>query len=197
VGKGASTRTAILDDAVQVASEVGLSGLTIGRLAEHTHMSKSGLFAHFRSKEALELDVLEHARERFIDTVIRPALGVPRGESRVRALFDGWLSWMSDVFAGGCIFVAAAAELDDRPGPTRDALVRSERDWLELMATVAATAVTEGDFRVDVDPEQFAYEMHGIMLAHHHASRLLCDDRAGERTRRAFENLVAAARRTD
>jgi AcrR family transcriptional regulator len=197
VGKGASTRTAILDDAVQVASEVGLSGLTIGRLAEHTHMSKSGLFAHFRSKEALELDVLEHARERFIDTVIRPALGVPRGESRVRALFDGWLSWMSDVLAGGCIFVAAAAELDDRPGPTRDALVRSERDWLELMATVAATAVTDGDFRADVDPEQFTYEMHGIMLAHHHASRLLRDDRAGERTRRAFENLVAAARRTD
>jgi hypothetical protein len=98
---------------------------------------------------------------------------------------------------GGCIFVAASAELDDRPGPLRDALVQSERDWLELIATVAGTAVSEGQFRADLDLDQFAYEVHGVMLAHHHASRLLRDERAEQRTRRAFDSLVAAAGRAE
>lgn len=195
MGKGLATRTAILDDAVQVASRVGLGGLTIGGLAEHAQMSKSGLFAHFRSKESLQLGVLEHARGQFIDAVVRPALAAPRGEARLRAVFEHWLAW-SRACQGGCIFVAAAAELDDQPGPAREALVRSERDWLELLATVAGTAVSEGQFGADLDCEQLAYELHGIMLAHNHATRLLRDDRAVERSRRAFESLVAAARRT-
>lgn len=193
--KGEETRQAILDEAIQVASQDGLRGLTIGQLAAHIEMSKSGLFAHFKSKESLQLEVLEHARQRFIDSVMRPALAAPRGRTRLDTLFDHWLTWTNDELNGGCIFVAAASELDDRPGPVRDALVRSERDWLDSIATIAGTAISEGEFRSDVDVEQFAYELHGIMLSHHHASRLLRDERAPERARRAYESLVEAASR--
>jgi AcrR family transcriptional regulator len=193
VGKGEVTKGAILDDAVQLASRVGLKAMSIGSLAEHTAMSKSGLFAHFRSKEQLQLDVLERAHRRFVDLVVRPALSTPRGIPRLQALFDGWLGW-SESLVGGCLFVSAAAELDDQPGPVRDALVRSELDWLELLSTVARTAIAEGQFRPDLDPEQFAYELHAITLAHQHASRLLRDPRAAERSRRAFDALINAAR---
>lgn len=189
------TRSAILDEAVQIASLVGFGGLSIGQLADQVEMSKSGLFAHFKSKEQLQLQTLERAREKFVDVVVRPALAVSRGEKRVQAMFDGWTAWTRQALDGGCIFVAAAAELDDQPGQLRDALVRNERDWLEFIATVAGTAVAEGEFRDDLDLEQFAFEVHGVMLAHHHASRLLQDSNADRRTRRAFESLLAAARR--
>jgi AcrR family transcriptional regulator len=195
VRKGEETRRAILDEAIQVASQDGLRGLTIGQLAAHIEMSKSGLFAHFKSKESLQLEVLEYARQRFIDSVMRPAFAAPRGRKRLDTLFDHWLTWTNDELNGGCLFVAAASELDDRPGPVRDALVRSERDWLDSIATIAGTAVAEGEFRDDVDVEQFAYELHGIMLSHHHASRLLHDERAPERARRAYGSLVEAASR--
>ena len=131
-GKGEMTRAAILDEAVQVAARVGFSGLSIGGLAGQVEMSKSGLFAHFRSKEQLQLQTMDRARQRFVDVVVRPALAAPRGEARVRAVFDRWLVWARQSMDAGCIFVAAAAELDDRPGPLRDALVANERDWLEL-----------------------------------------------------------------
>lgn len=196
MSKGELTKSAILDQAVHTASLVGFGGLSIGRLAESADMSKSGLFAHFQSKEQLQLQVLDRARRHFVDVVVRPALAARRGEVRVRTLLDGWLTWSGGFLDGGCIFVAASAELDDQPGELRDALVRSERDWLELLSSVAATAVDEGEFRSDLDTEQFAYEVHGVMLAHHHASRLLRDERAGERSRRAFESLVAAARQS-
>lgn len=193
MGRGDVTRGAILDDAIQLASQVGLQAMSIGSLARHTSMSKSGLFAHFRSKEQLQLDVLERAHRRFVDHVVRPALGTARGIPRLRTLFDGWLGW-SESLVGGCIFVSAAAELDDQPGAVRDSLVRSELDWLELLSTVAATAVAQGQFRTDLDPDQFAYEMHAITLAHQHASRLLRDARASEHSRRAFDALITAAR---
>lgn len=195
--KGEVTRAAILDSAVQLASRNGFGGLTIGRLADQTAMSKSGLFAHFRSKEQLQLQTLEHARQRFIDVAVRPALAAPRGVRRLRTLFAGWRSWDGAALDGGCIFVAAATELDDQPGPLRDALVHSERDWQELIATVAGTAVSEGEFHADLDTDQFAFELHGIMLAHHYATRLLRDPRADDRVHAAFESLIAAASRTD
>ena len=149
--KGEATRATILDEAVQIASRTGFDGLSIGGLAEAVEMSKSGLFAHFRSKEQLQLQTMERARERFVDIVVRPALAGPRGEKRVRAVFDGWLTWSRQALDGGCIFVAAAVELDDRPGPLRDALVANERDWLELLATVIDPDGTR--FREVRDPE--------------------------------------------
>lgn len=195
VTKGEATRIAILDEALQLTSRTGVTTLSIGGLARETGMSKSGLFAHFKSKEGLQLQVVDRARERFVDTVVRPALAAPRGERRVRALFDGWVQWERAAFDGGCIFVTLAAELDSRPGPVRDALVASERDWLELIASTAATAVSEGDFRADLDTDQFAFEVHGVMLANHHANRLMGDPTGAARGRTAFESIVDSARR--
>ncbi|MEJ7634067.1 TetR/AcrR family transcriptional regulator [Aeromicrobium sp.] len=191
MSKGQETREAILTEATTLAAKVGLTGMTIGQLAAHTGMSKSGLYAHFASKEALQIQILRHTRERFVDRVIRPALSAPRGIARLRTLFDGWLAWSEAFEDGGCLFVAACSELDDRPGPVRDALVRDELDWLELIATVTAAAVSEGQLRADTDVHQVAYELHALTLAHQHASRMLQDPRAPERVHRAFDSIIA------
>ena len=195
MGKGEDTRDAILERAVQLASEVGLDGLTIGRLASALDLSKSGLFAHFASKEGLQLATLDRAAERFTEVVIRPALEAPRGEPRLRALVERWLAWPVEVpQPGGCIFVQAAVELDDRPGPARERLVALQREWLRVLATAVKSGVAQGHFRRDVDPEQVAFELYGIMLSTHHASRLLGDPRATTRARRAVERLFASCR---
>jgi AcrR family transcriptional regulator len=193
VSKGQQTRTAILDEAVGLASRVGFNALTIGQLAESTGMSKSGLFAHFRSKETLQLETLERGRERFTDVVIRPTLAAPRGIGRVRALVDNRLVWETEALQGGCIFVTGSIEYDDQPGPMRDALVRNQRDWAEFIATVAGTAVSEGDFRADLDTEQFAFTLQGLMYAYHHTARLLKDPKSLGHTRAVLEQLLAAS----
>ncbi|HEU0030872.1 MAG TPA: TetR/AcrR family transcriptional regulator [Kofleriaceae bacterium] len=192
MAKGDETRQAILTRAFELANVIGVSGLTIGRLAEATGLSKSGLFAHFGSKEALEVAVVEEAARQFVQDVMVPALRQPRGEPRVRALYDRWLAWGRR--PGGCFFVGAAAELDDRPGPPRDALVQVSKDWIDALGTAAQIAITEGHFRADLDAPQFAFELYGIMLATHNFDRFLRDDRASERARTAFERLLAGAR---
>jgi AcrR family transcriptional regulator len=195
MSKGEATRQTILDHSVSLASTVGLDGLTIGRLAEELALSKSGLFAHFRSKETLQIQTLEHAGARFVDLVIRPSLATPRGESRIRAAFRLWMDWpRKSGLPGGCLFVAAAAELDDQPGAARDHLVAQQRQWLALLANVVRGAITEGHFRAEVEPEQFAQDLYGVMLACFLSQRLLADPDAGRRARTAFENLVLAAR---
>jgi AcrR family transcriptional regulator len=195
VRKGEQTREAILERALALASRVGLSGLTIGTLAEDLGLSKSGLFAHFASKEALLVQMLERAAERFAEVVVTPALAAPRGEARIRALFERFLRWPELVpQPGGCIFVAASVELDDQPGPARDAVVRFRKQWLAFIAGAVQRAVEAGHFHPKVDPEQFAFEMAGIWLVWHHDSRLLGDPRATERASRAFEALLASSR---
>ena len=194
MSKGNETRQAVLDEAARAASRVGLGGLTIGSLAATTELSKSGLFAHFQSKEALQLQLLDHTRTRFIDLVVRPSLAAPRGEPRVRELFSRWLAWDADALPGGCLFIAASAEFDAQPGPVRDRLAQDQRDWMDTMAQVFRTGIVEGHFRPDADPDQFAYDLHGVMLAFHHASRLLGDPDAAARATRAFEALLVAAR---
>jgi AcrR family transcriptional regulator len=193
MGKGQATREAILDHAVQLARRIGLEGLTIGRLAEDLDLSKSGLFAHFRSKEALQVQVLESAAMRFVATVLRPALEIRRGEPRVRALFERWLDW--ERRPGGCVFVQAAADLDDRDGPARERLVQLQCDWLDAIATTAGGAIREGHFKASLDPRQFAHDLNGIILAYHHAARLLRQPDAEQRARTAFETLLRAARK--
>ena len=194
MGKGEQTRGAILEHAIGVASAKGLEGLTIGRLAEALDLSKSGLFAHFSSKEALQVATLDRAAEKFVEAVIRPALARPRGTPRLRALFERWLRWPQEVpQPGGCIFVQAAVELDDRPGPARERLVALQREFMSTIARAAKGAVEEGHLPRGTDPEQFAFELYGIMLSTHHASRLLDDARAAQRARRAFERLITAA----
>jgi AcrR family transcriptional regulator len=195
VRKGERTRGAILDGALKLASELGLEGLTLGRLADELDLSKSGLFAHFASKENLQVQTLDRAAERFTEVVVRPAIATPAGEKRLRVLFERWLEWPRRVpQPGGCIFMAAAAELDDRPGPARDRLVELQRQWRATLARAVKRAQETGDFRRDLDPEQLAFELQGIGLAWHESGRLLRDPRALERARTAFERLLAGAR---
>ena len=196
--KGETTRETILRHAVGLASRVGLSGLSIGRLAQELDLSKSGLFSHFHSKEALQIQVLEYGAARFVENVVKPALEAPRGIPRIQALFDRWLAWsQSDPLSGGCFFVAMVTDLDDRPGPSRDLLVRLQRNWMDFLAGLVSAVCREGQFRPDTDPEQFANDMYGVLLAYHHASRLLDDPAAEERARRALGALVDARRTAD
>ncbi len=193
VRKGEVTRDTILDHAIQLARRVGLEGLTIGKLAADLDLSKSGLFAHFRSKEALQVQVLDGAAARFVATVLQPALAAPRGEPRVRALFERWLEW--EQRPGGCVFVQAAADLDDRDGPARERLVTLQTEWLAAIATTVRGAIREGHFRTSLDPWQFAHELNGTILAYHHAARLLRASDAEARARTAFDRQLRAARK--
>ena len=193
--KGEQTRDAILEGALKLASRVGLEGLSIGMLAEELQLSKSGLFAHFGSKEALQLGTIEYAAQQFSELVVRPALTTARGEPRLRALFEAFLRWPERVpQPGGCIFIAAAVEFDDRPGPVRDLLRKYWKARLAFFAGAARRTIDEGHFRRDLDPERFAFQVDGIVLSYHYASRLLGDAKAREHARAAFEALVAGAR---
>jgi AcrR family transcriptional regulator len=193
--KGEATRERILESALELASTEGLTGLSIGRLADRNRMSKSGLFAHFRSKEGLQLDVLELAVARFRESVFTPALRADRGEPRLRALFMHWLEWVDQqTLPGGCLLTAAAVELDDQPGAARDTLVDAQRQWAETLARAVRIAIEERHFRADVDPPLFAFQLHSIVLGYHHARRLVRDPHAGRRAREAFEALAASAR---
>jgi AcrR family transcriptional regulator len=192
VTKGEETRQAILARAFELATVVGVSHVTIGRLAEETKLSKSGLFAHFGSKEALDVAIVEEASRQFVQSVMVPALREPRGEPRVRALFENWIEWGQR--PGGCFFVGACAELDDRPGPPRDALIHASRDWIDELAKAARIAIREGHFASATDAEQFAFELYGIMLSCHQFSRFLREPDALARARAAFERLVVSSR---
>jgi len=192
VSKGDATRQAILARAFELATVIGVSGLTIGRLAEATGLSKSGLFAHFGSKEALEVAVVEEASRQFVQDVMVPALRKPRGEPRLRALFENWLRWGDR--PGGCFFVGASTELDDRPGPPRDALCRGIKDWVDELAKAVRIAISEGHFKSDVNPEQLAFDIYAIMLGMHTFHRFLRDPAALARTRTAFDRLLAGSR---
>jgi len=192
VSKGEQTRQAILGRAFELATVVGVSGLSIGRLAEEMGLSKSGLFAHFGSKEALEVAVVEEARRQFVQEVMVPALAHARGEPRVRELFERWLRWGHR--PGGCFFVGASAELDDRPGPPRDALVQAIKDWLDSISTAIRIAISEGHFRSDVDADQLAFEVYSIMYGAHTFFRFLRDPGAIARARAALDRLIISAR---
>jgi len=192
MGRGDATREVILEEAERLARRVGLGGLTIGSLATSTALSKSGLFAHFGSKESLQLQVLEYTSDRFIREVVRPAVRLPRGEPRLRALFENWLEW--DSAPGGCLLASSSFELDDQSGPVRERLVSDQRDWLDTLAMIVSGGITEGQFRPDVDPRQLAQDIVGVMLAFHVTSRLLHDPEAGPRARRGLDALLTAAR---
>ncbi len=194
MSKGDDTRERILDRAFRMASRDGLEGLSIGGLAEALAMSKSGLFAHFGSKEELQLEVLRAAARRFEDAVVRPAFRAPRGTPRIRQLLDNWVRWAnSPEAAGGCVFVTAAVELDDRAGRPRDFLVETQRQLQEAFARSARLAIEAGHFRKDLDCVQFSFEFYGLLLGYHHAKRLFRDPRAETALRTGFARLLADA----
>jgi len=197
MSRGETTRSRIVETALRAASVDGIEGITLGKVAADVGMSKSGLFAHFDSKEALQVDVLTAAAEKFTQVVVTPAFTAPRGEPRVRALFERWLEWeQHESLPGGCVFMHAAAELDDRPGPARDTLVEQQRRWLETLAKAVQMAIDIGHFRTDIDPSLTAFQLYGIVLGYYHSARLLKDPAARTNATRAFDVLIVSLRPT-
>jgi AcrR family transcriptional regulator len=188
--KGERTRAAILDEALRLVSKAGLDGLTIGTLADATGMSKSGLFAHFGSREELLLAVLAHGQAQFGEVVFQPAIAKPRGLPRLRAMFVNWLDWTESAeLPGGCPMIGGAAEFDDKPGPVRDMLAGGQRTWIETLKRAVRQAVDERQLAAGTDPEQIAFEMFGIALVVHHHRRLLGYRKARERALTALDSL--------
>lgn len=189
--KGQQTRAAILDAALGLASQMGLEGLSIGALAEVAGMSKSGVFAHFGSREELQIAVIREYHRRFEEEVFFPALSEPRGVPRLRDLFERWLRRVSVEVDSGCIYISGAVEFDDRPGAVRDALVSMVCAWHDALERAIRLAIDDGQLGADTDVQQMLFEIHGLILALHHDARLMRIPGATERARRAFERLVA------
>jgi len=193
--KGERTRSGILQRAVDLASLEGLEGLTIGRLADDLGMSKSGLFAHFGSKEELQLATIEAASERFINEVVRPAIKAERGYPRLMAMSRFWLDYVRrKVFPGGCFFAAASFEFDGRPGPVRDAIAHQMDDWFGALERAIRMAKDEGHLKADVDPAQLAFELNALFFGANFAHNLRHDAKAFARAQRAIEQRLLAAR---
>jgi AcrR family transcriptional regulator len=189
--KGERTRAAILDQALRLVSKAGLDGLTIGTLADATGMSKSGLFAHFGSRDELLLAVLAHGQAQFGEVVFQPAMAKPRGLPRLRAMFVNWLNWTESAeLPGGCPMIGGASEFDDKPGPVRDMLAGGQRTWIETLKRAVRQAVDERQLVANTDPEQIAFEMFGIALVVHHHRRLLGYRKARERALTALDSLL-------
>lgn len=189
--KGQQTKAAIIDVALGLASHVGLEGLSIGAIAELMGMSKSGVFAHFGSREDLQIAVVREYHARFERDVFRPALAAPRGLPRLRALFDHWMRQTSLEIDSGCIYISGAVEFDDRPGAVRDALVDTVNTWQAAVRKAVQMAIDEGHLRADADPAQVAFEIHGLILALHYEARFLRRPDGLQHARTGFENLIA------
>ncbi|MEI6027554.1 MAG: TetR/AcrR family transcriptional regulator [Betaproteobacteria bacterium] len=189
--KGRQTRAAILDAALGLASHMGLEGLSIGALAELMGMSKSGVFAHFGSREELQISVVREYHARFEAEVFQPCMKQPRGLKRLRALFELWVKRVSLEIDSGCIYISGAVEFDDRPGPVRDALEEMVRAWHHALGRAIELAVEEGHLSADADPPQMLFEIHGLILALHHDARFLRTPDAPQRARAGFERILA------
>jgi AcrR family transcriptional regulator len=189
--KGELTRAAILDVALELSSRDGLEGLTIGLLADRMNMSKSGVFAHFGSREDLQLEVIKLYHRRFEQEVFFPSLKEARGLPRLEGMFNRWLKRVSVEIASGCIYISGAVEYDDRPGPIREELVAMVRTWQGALLRCAQQAIECGDIKADTDPEQLVYEMYGLVLAVHHDARFLRLPGAVDRAHRGFARLIA------
>jgi AcrR family transcriptional regulator len=192
--KGQATRAAIIDAALTIARREGLEGLTIGALAERLEMSKSGVFAHFGSREELQLAVLKQYAERFVEAVLRPAVTRPRGLPRLRALLENWLQHLAEEIEAGCILIAGASEYDDRPGPLHDSLVAIIEGWKAELLRAIRLAQSEGHLDRRADAEQMVFEIYGLMLILHQDARLLHSSDSVQRARAALARLIDAAR---
>jgi AcrR family transcriptional regulator len=173
-----------------LATQIGLEGLSIGALAEVTQMSKSGVFAHFGSREELQISVIREYHTRFEEEVFYPAMQEARGLPRVRALFANWMKRTSIEIDSGCIYISGAVEFDDRPGLVRDALVSSVKTWLAAMRRAVVTAKEEGHLRADADEDQLLFEIHGLILALHYEARFLKNPGSIERANAGFDNIL-------
>ena len=192
IGVGAKAR--LLEAGLDLLSREGMSGLTLSRVADAAALSKSGLFAHVRSKEQLSIALLDAGTDLARRHVVAPAMQAPPGLARLRALIVRWLGWSARAgLSGGCPIAAALFELDDRPGPLRDHVAVLEQRWRGLLCGLFSEAVAQGELRADLDVEQAVWELCGIYLSHHTASRFLHDPRADERAQRAVDALIERA----
>ena len=190
----ASTRERILQHGLDLLSETGLSGVTLGVLAHEVGMSKSGLFAHFRSKEEVQLALLGHTAEVANAHVIAPAMQAEEGLPRLKSLVKNWFGWTARAgLRGGCPVAAALFELDDTDGEVRAKVVEMECHWRGLLSQVVDQAIERGHFRADLDIDQFVWELCGIYLTHHVSRRFLRDKRSDARARTAFNALLGRA----
>ena len=189
--KGQQTKAAIVDAALGLATQIGLEGLSIGALAEVTQMSKSGVFAHFGSREELQISVVREYHARFEDEVFYPAMQAERGLPRLHALFANWMKRTSVEIDSGCIYISGAVEFDDRPGPVRDALASSVHTWLAAMQRAVVSAQDLGHLDVASRPEDILFQIHGLILALHYEARFLKTPGSVERAIRGFEEILA------
>jgi AcrR family transcriptional regulator len=188
--KGRQTKASIVDAALGLASHIGLEGLSIGALAEVTHMSKSGVFAHFGSREELQISVIREYHRMFEAEVFYPAMQAARGLPRLKALFANWMQRVSIELQSGCIFISGAVEFDDRPGPVRDALASSVQAWLSAFCRAVEQAKEAGDLRADADERQVAFEIHGLILSLHYEARFLKNPGAVACANTGFDNIL-------
>lgn len=189
--KGQQTKAAIVEAALGLATHIGLEGLSIGALADVTGMSKSGVFAHFGSREELQISVIREYHARFEQEVFYPAMAAPRGLARLSALFDHWMKRTSIEIDSGCIYISGAVEFDDRTGPVRDALASSVLTWHGAMRRAIEQCKELGELRADVDADQMLFEIHGLILALHYEARFLQTPGSMDRAVRGFQNILA------
>ncbi|WP_343584708.1 TetR/AcrR family transcriptional regulator [Herbaspirillum sp.] len=192
--KGEQTRAAILEVALELASRDGLEGLTIGLLAEKMKMSKSGVFAHFGSREDLQIEVVRLYHTHFEQEVFYPSIKEPRGLPRLEAMFARWVKQVTIEIALGCIYISGAVEYDDRPGAIRDHLVAMVQAWRDALERCIQQGIEAGHLRADVDVSQMVYEMYGLILALHHDARFLHIPGSVERAEASFRRLVDSYR---
>jgi AcrR family transcriptional regulator len=189
--KGRQTKATIVNAALGLAAQIGLEGLSIGALAEVTGMSKSGVFAHFGSREELQISVIREYHEQFESEVFYPALSCARGLPRLQSLFDNWMQRTTTEIDSGCIYISGAVEFDDRPGSVRDALASSVNTWQNALQRSVAQAQVEKHLTAKADPLQVAFEIHGLILALHYEARFLRNPGAADRARKGFSEIVA------
>ena len=189
--KGQQTKAAIIDAALGLATHIGLEGLSIGVLADVTGMSKSGVFAHFGSREELQISVIHEYHARFEQEVFYPAMEALRGVARLRALFGNWMQRSSVEIDSGCIYISGAVEFDERTGPVRDALAQSVMVWHDALRRSIVQAKERGELRADVDPGQMLFEIHGLILALHYDARFLKNPGSLARATTGFNNILA------
>jgi AcrR family transcriptional regulator len=189
MAKGKDTKLIVLEAGLDMASQLGLECVTIGNLAKTTRMSKSGLFAHFQSKENLQIEILNYAARLFSDSVIVPALKIQPGIPRIRALVENWIGWSSEL-RGGCIFVSASTEFSDRPGRVKDVLLNQQKQWIDCLRRIAQSAVNASDFRQDIDDDQFAFDLYSLLLGFHLYYKLLDDPEIRKREETALVRLL-------
>ncbi len=189
--KGQQTKAAIVEAALGLATHIGLEGLSIGALADVTGMSKSGVFAHFGSREELQISVIREYHTRFEQEVFYPAMSAPRGLARLHALYDNWMKRTSIEIDSGCIYISGAVEFDDRTGPVRDALASSVMTWHAAMRRAIEQCKELGELQADANAEQMLFEIHGLILALHYEARFLRNPGSLERAVTGFHNILA------